>query len=336
MISSSPKPYEKLASLRRVFFERMIFRFLCLAGVVLFSACASLQPTLPPKHNALKLEVPFVEQQVAYCGPAALTSALRYYAKPAALETLVGQVYVPGRKGSLTLEMTAAARRHGLLPYPVAPSLDVLLKELDAGYPVLVLQNLGFDWWPQWHYALLVGYEDGGGTLLLHSGEHPYYALQAGTFMRTWARSDHWGLVLTPIDQIPETAAALPYLSTLDKIRQTNAVEKDRVQAALAQAALHWPHSASAQFVYANLLLEQDEAQRAADYYQRGLALQPDNALAWNNFAYALTALACHQQARRALRQGLSIAPEDERLLASWRELENSHPGADAAECPLR
>jgi hypothetical protein len=30
--------------------------------------------------------------------------------------------------------------------------------QLEAGRPVLVLQNLALKLWPQWHYAVVVGY----------------------------------------------------------------------------------------------------------------------------------------------------------------------------------
>lgn len=313
---------KKLAASRRVFFVLLFF----------MGGCASVRPTLPPKAESLRLEVPFVSQATAYCGPAALSSALRYYAKPATLEELVGQVFVPGREGSLTLEMTAATRRHGLLPYPIAPSLDAILRELDAGHPVLVLQNLAFNWWPQWHYALAVGYADAGETLLLHSGEEPYYAIPAGTFMRTWARADHWGLVLTPPDQIPETAAALPYLNSLDKMRQTKTVNPDQLHAGLSQAALHWPHSASAQFVYANWLLEQGEASRAIEYYRRGLVLQGDNAMALNNYAFALLTSGCKALAEEAIARAIALKPEDTRFRESADEIAASSSAANRCE----
>ena len=316
--------FKKLAASRRVFFGLLF----CLSG------CAGVSPTVPPKAESLRMDVPFVSQSTAYCGPAALSSALQYYARPVSLEELGDQVFVPGRQGALTLEMTAASRRHGLLPYPIGPSLDAILRELDAGHPVLVLQNLAFNWWPQWHYALAVGYAAEGETLLLHSGEKPYYAIPAGTFMRTWARADHWGLVLTPPDQIPDTAAALPYLNSVDKMRQTRTITPDQLQAGLAQAALHWARSASAQFVYANWLLENGEAERAIEYYQRGLVLQDDNAMALNNYAFALLASGCKALAEEAIAQAIALKPDDARFRESAKEIAAS--GSAAKQCDVQ
>ena len=58
-------------------------------------------------------------------------------------EELVPQVYLPDRKGSLQVEMLAAARRHGMVSYALAPRFEDLLRELAAGNPVVVLQDLG-------------------------------------------------------------------------------------------------------------------------------------------------------------------------------------------------
>ena len=63
-------------------------------------------------------------------------------------EALVEQVYLPQREGSLQAEMLAAPRRHGLVSYPLAPRLADLLKEVAAGTPVIVLQNLTFSFAP--------------------------------------------------------------------------------------------------------------------------------------------------------------------------------------------
>lgn len=301
--------------------------------LALTSGCSSLRPSLAPAAESLRLEVPFVEQKVAYCGPAALSSALQYYGRDASLDALVKQVYLPGREGSLTLEMTAASRRHELLPYPVKASLDSLIAELDAGHPVLVLQNLGFNWWPQWHYALLVGYEQGGEKLLLHSGEIPYYEISSGTFMRTWARSEHWGLVLTPPDQLPATAEVVTYLKTLEQMRETRTLEAAKLLSALTQAASHWPASSAAQFALANHLLAAERYREASDYFLKGIGLRPDNALAWNNLAYSLKAQGCEATAKVAIDEAMKLAPADARIKASVQEIADKGSNRDTS-CP--
>ncbi len=319
---------QKLASKRRVFFHLLI-----VSMALVVSACATLKPATPPEHDSVRLDVPFVEQEVAHCGPAALTSALQFRGQQVAIDELVRQVYLPGREGSLTLEMTAAVRRQGLLPYPALPTLDAVLAELDAGNPVLVLQNLSFNWWPQWHYALVVGYEDAGATLLLHSGKQAFYALPAHTFMKTWRRSDYWGLVPVPLGEFPAAATALSYLSQLEKMRETATVSDRQYENALSEAAGRWPRSATAQFMIANYLQEKSR-DGALAYFQRSLQLQPGNALAWNNFAFALADAGCPVTAQQAIKRARTLAPFDSRLEHSENELAADAAGSEPGHCP--
>src|SRR5690606_29566356 len=87
----------------------------------LLSGCASLFPQtaelregLPeglPERVELK-SVPFFPQDEYQCGPAALATSLAATGVKVTPTELVPQVYLPERKGSLQVEMLAAARRH--------------------------------------------------------------------------------------------------------------------------------------------------------------------------------------------------------------------------------
>jgi hypothetical protein len=82
-------------------------------------------------------------------------------------------VFLPGREGSLQVEMQAAPRRFGRIAYPLPADLQAITAELDAGRPVLVLHNYGLPAWPRWHYAVVVGYDPAKGQLLLRPSEMP-------------------------------------------------------------------------------------------------------------------------------------------------------------------
>ena len=140
------------------------------AGVFLFwlllSGCTTPQvaqllakpaPDLPRRVELA--EVPFFPQEEYQCGPASLATVIASSGVSVTPDSLVSQVYLPGRQGSLQAELLGATRRHGLVAYVLAPRLDDLLRELAAGTPVLVLENLVFDWYPVWHYAVAIGYD---------------------------------------------------------------------------------------------------------------------------------------------------------------------------------
>src|SRR5690606_40435641 len=109
--------------------------------------------------------VPFFAQDEYQCGPAALATVLVADGVEVTPEELVDQVYVPARQGSLQIEMLAAPRRMGRLSYPLLPELQQVLDEVASGRPVLVVQNVGLQRLPQWHYAVVVGYGLGGDVV---------------------------------------------------------------------------------------------------------------------------------------------------------------------------
>ncbi|HEY9548129.1 MAG TPA: PA2778 family cysteine peptidase, partial [Kiloniellaceae bacterium] len=145
-------------------------------------------------RRAMVETVPFFPQQVYYCGPAALAMTLTWSGLAETPESLAPQVYTPGREGTLAPDIVAAARRKGRLAVEVR-ALDGLLAEIAAGNPVLVFQNLALDWWPQWHFAVAIGYDLDRRMLVLHSGTTERLETPLDAFERTWARSGHWALL---------------------------------------------------------------------------------------------------------------------------------------------
>jgi Peptidase_C39 like family len=187
------------------------WRALALAMVLGAAGCAT------PEIEALRADagglpaqaevagVPFHPQQELYCGPAALATVLGWSGTPASQDALATEVYTPGRQGTLGHDLIGAARRHGRLAMPVA-DLSALLGEVAAGHPVLVLQNLGLSWYPQWHYAVAVGYDLAAGELVLRSGEERRRVVPLDTFARTWARAERWAIVVLAPDTLPASA----------------------------------------------------------------------------------------------------------------------------------
>ena len=172
---------------------------LVLAVSLLAAACATPEAAhlrdeqRVPLRGSVKDPV-FFAQQTKQCGPAALAMTLAQSGVQVTPSDLVAEVYNPGREGSLTLAILSATRRHGRIAYPV-DSLEHLLREVSEGRPVLVLQNLGLEWYPIWHYAVVIGYDFDHETITLHSGETPFHVMPMATFEATWARSGHWGLL---------------------------------------------------------------------------------------------------------------------------------------------
>lgn len=248
--------------------------------------------------------VPFFAQKAYECGPAALAMVLGAAGVRVAPDDLVAQVFLPSRKGSLQVEMQAATRQRGLLPYTLAPRLDALLQELAAGHPVLVFQNVSLPVYPVWHYAVAIGYDLERNTITLHSGETARMEMSLFTFERTWARGQYWALLALTPHQLPATADAPAMARTIASL------EAQQPQAAHTayQTALHrWPQHAQLQFGLGNTAYAQGNKAEAVAAYQGAVQQQPDFADAWNNLAQTQFDLGQMQGAKDAIAQAVAL-----------------------------
>ncbi len=311
-------------------------RAISLLLALLLSACSSA-PSLPSSaadslSPLRQLEVPFIGQQDYYCGPAALASIAQYRGVNIDQQAVAAMSFTPGRRGSLSVEMQAASRRLGLLPYPLEPSLSALLDELDAGNPVLVLQNLGLSWWPQWHYAVALGYDLAARQLVLHSGQHALYRINFDTFYATWARADHWARVPVTAEVVPATATAVGYLRSAHAFEETGQLTK--ALSYYRRATEQWPQQAIAWLAQANAAYRLPDSALALHSYERALRLAPERAGLWNNYAYSLQAAGCQTLAEAAIQRAQRLAPADANIAASAAELAASSPPHATADCP--
>ena len=197
---------------------------------------------------------------------------------------------LPGRKGSLQLEILASTRRHGRLPYRLAPTLLALLDEVAAGNPVLVLQNLGLDWIPQWHYAVVVGYDLDAQKIILRSGTQARHISELDTFELTWARGNYWGIVALSPDRLPATATIDGYLRSvvsLEKIAR-HPDQWRTLKRAYATALTRWPQNLIARMGLGNSAYRLGELDAAAQAFRTALEDHPEAAAAHNNLAQVL------------------------------------------------
>lgn len=271
------------------------------------AGCASMRPVQFPGtafESGLQVPVAFFPQERFQCGPAALAMALDATGEKIRPQDLVDQVYTPGRRGSLQPAMITAARRHGRVAFPVH-GLEALVAELEAGRPVVVLQNLGLGWFPQWHYAVVIGLDPGADEVWLHSGTTPHYRMDLRTFMNTWRRADQWGLVVTLPEEIPATADEGSWLRAVSGLESA-----DRPEAAASgylTGLSRWPGHVPTWFALGNAFYAMDRLDRARLAWQQAVAIDPEYALAWNNLAQVLADQGRHEEALRAARRAVEL-----------------------------
>ena len=287
--------------IRRIVIRFSLTGFYCL-GLIACSAqieatrLASLRENLPTQTTVNG--VPFYPQQQYHCGPAALAMLLTWSGIQRQPEQLTEYVFLPAKSGSMQADMLATARRHGRIAYPVTTGLEGLGQELAAGHPVLVLQNLGLDWLPRWHYAVATGLDLNRQTLRLHTGISRDYELNLATFLHTWHRADSWAVVILAPDHLPASADSLAYLQaiqdTVNSLTESPGAGLDtpilmnKLEAAYRQATKRWPKQPLVKMGLANWYIKLHQPDKAEQTLTNLLSQFPDYAPAHNNLALVL------------------------------------------------
>lgn len=289
----------------------------------MLAGCAGTPVQFPSVGRVELTATPFFPQRTHECGPAALATVLAAAGVDVTADELTGKVYLPGRRGSLQLELMAAARGYDRLAYVLEPTLESLLAQLRAGRPVLVLQNLALKWFPAWHYAVVVGFDGGNGTVILRSGVTERLQMPADKFVRSWALAEYWGLSILRTDELPAGLDAGRYVQAAAGLeaaaRHTAALQAYRT------ALAFWPQEPTAALGVGNALYRLGDLAGAERAYRELIARHPRHAVGHNNLAQVLLdrgdpAAALRQiQAARALLDDARFAGELDRTEAQIR-----------------
>lgn len=229
------------------------------------------------------IRVNFNPQRDYECGPASLATMLQWQGLNISDSRLVPQIYIPERKGSLQIEMLATVRRYGFIPYIINKSMTALLEEIKAGSPVLVLQNLGLESYPKWHYAVVIGYDINKDEIIFRSGEIKRHVNSFSLFERTWRRGKYWGFIVLNKDKLPASGDAFSFLKSVvsfEKLKKVNFAFS-----AYKTALQRWPDNKSLLMAAGNASYSLKKLSTAEKYYRKVILKWPDYAPALNNLA---------------------------------------------------
>ncbi len=288
------------------------------AGVLFLSAalngCALLVPQTAQLREAwpaglperVELSaVPFFPQKEYQCGPAALATTLVNFNVKVTPEDLVEQVYLPARKGSLQVEMLAAARRYGMVSYQLAPRFEDLLREVAAGNPVIVLQDYGVFQFTLWHYAVVAGYDYAKGELVLRSGEKQRLIMPFPVLEYTWKPSNYWAMVTTPPDRVPVTATESGYLAAVAAMERVGNPRATTM--AYASFLRRWPDNLMARIGLANGHYALGELKEAEAVLRQAAGRHPNSVVVLNNLAQTLSDQKRDEEALALIEQAVAL-----------------------------
>jgi hypothetical protein len=289
--------------------NRMIAGLLCLALSLMLTGCSVSRPGYLTQvserpSKAMVADVPFFAQEELQCGPAALAMVLNWSELDLQPSDLSTEVYTPGLKGSLQSSLIGSARRHGRVAYSIT-GIESLMAEISAGHPVIVLVNLGFSWFPQWHYAVVIGYDQGKEEVILHSGLIANEILSSWTFKNIWRRGEYWGLLVLPPDRLPEVAEEDEWLTAVAGLENVGQWSASAI--GYATALKRWQKSFVAWMGLGNSLYNLHDLDSAAEAFYQATLVQPENGMPFNNWAHVLAEQGKRQEALTAAQRAVDL-----------------------------
>lgn len=306
--------------------RRASWSLVLVAGLLAGCASGPLQyKQLPGEPAATGLtdqvrldDVPFYPQQTYQCGPATLAMLMSHQGESVAPDALADRVFIESRQGSLQAEMLAATRRQGLLPYVHDTRFSTLLEQLQAGNPVLVFQNLGFGFYPVWHYAVVIGYDLENEVMTLHSGTTARLERDFRRFELEWRGGDYWAMTMHRPGEFPADADPGVYLEAAAGLEQ--AEQFSAAARAYLGATEQWPNQLIAWMGLGNSHYRLQQFEQAGQAYRQAVRLEPDSAAAHHNLAWALMRQQDYQAARTPARTADRLAAEQgDHYRSAWR-----------------
>ncbi len=253
---------------------------LCLS--LLICGCA----TQARKHVSTQaLAVPFIAQKPNYCGPAALAMLADYYGHNVSQDEIATAIYLPQIRGTLTAELAEYAGQFDLWVRQYRGSRADLHQKLAAGVPLIVLGKFG----TQYHYFVVLGFDDFNDTIIVHSDTRPDLSLSEDDFLRWWDRANRWTLLVCPPGRAQWNLSADEHNDLGVFLENTG-----QFLAAAGQynaATQLEPTNSYYQMNLGNALLKEKLFAESASAYRQAVVLAPDNADALNNLAYAYVEL---------------------------------------------
>ena len=280
-----------------------------LITLLLLNGCVQEEPYLLDKsYGSSHIKVPFIPPRSDLCAATSLEMISLYwqsktsYVSHLSREKLDGRTLIPGKGGTLQVELMATARANGLLVYLLPPTFKALLSELEKEHPIIVLVNRGYSWYPLWHYVTVTGYNR--DNILMHFSDKADEALSIDTFKSLWKRSENWGVILLPPEQLPTSVSSKVFLRSVYTFEKSGNIDEAIV--AYKSALKHWYNDSDILFALANAYYNAQELNKAEQSYRKLLSLEPKHVLALNNLADLLCRKGSSNEALRLIRKAVT------------------------------
>jgi predicted double-glycine peptidase len=170
-----------------------VYLFLVFLTFFLHS-CAVVGNVPESRHNRIIGNVPFYAQEDYQCGPASLAGVMNYWKTDIAPDDIAKEIYSKSAKGALSIDMVIYPQKKGLLAEQYSGNMKDLRKNIDSGYPLIVLVDYGFWVFQSNHFMVVAGYNEDG--VIVNSGKDKGKFMREEDFIKTWERTRFWTLLI--------------------------------------------------------------------------------------------------------------------------------------------
>ncbi|MDO8746263.1 MAG: C39 family peptidase [Thermodesulfovibrionales bacterium] len=146
------------------------------------------------RYNRISCDVPFYVQEAYQCGPASLAGVMNYWKIDVTPDDIAKEIYGRSAKGTLNIDMVIYPQKKGLLSEQYSGNMKDLEKNIDSGYPLIVLVDYGFWVFQSNHFMVVVGYDEDG--VIVNSGKDKSKFIPEEDFIKTWEKTKFWTLLI--------------------------------------------------------------------------------------------------------------------------------------------
>jgi hypothetical protein len=270
----------------------------------------ALDTTPPPSV----LDVPFVPQSEALCGGASVAMVLRYWGDDSVDARSFAPLVDDSARGIRAKVLTDQVRSLGWRAVAFRGSLGELGRQIGRGRPVIVLLRVSPE---RYHYVVVVAV-DRESVLVHDPARAPFRRLSARDFLRMWAPSGAWSLLVVPPDRPVERPRAAPLAGATSEDSASLATVATPADSAAGTGSV--PASCHERVGQAVRLAAEGNLAEAASRLERTAAACPDSASPLRELSGVRFRQRRWSEAEDAARRALTLAPGDAyttRLLAS-------------------
>jgi hypothetical protein len=270
-------------------------------GVLLLTGLLTALPAIAAQGGEeplVVLDVPFLVQSELQCGAAATAMVLRYWGLADAHPEQFAMFVDRDAGGIRGAALIGAVRERGWFAQSLRGTVTIVRAHLARGRPLIALVEVAPG---RRHYVVPVAWTD--DALLVHDpADGPFRTLDPAAFLKAWAATDFWTLLIlpdiTPPEGPPKVRASVPATEKTpgtgtgrcaDAVQRAVALahagDHDGAEAVLNSAQAQCPASAAVSREQAGLRFLQSHWAEAEAFASRAVSRAPADTHAWRLLA---------------------------------------------------